>query len=119
LRELIAQLLEILDNAVVHERNFAGRMRMRVASGRRAVRSPAGMRDADIAGRVVGLEDIDEVGELPFGAATDKLAARHGANPGAIIAPILHPLQPIDQPVRNGGFANNSNNAAHAFMLSL
>ena len=90
--QFVTQLLEILDNAVVDERHFARGMGMRVARRRRAMRGPAGMRDADIAGRVVGFQHLHEIGKLPLGAPADKLTARHRANPGGIIPPILHPL---------------------------
>jgi hypothetical protein len=117
--QFIAQLLEILDNAIVDQRDFARRMRMRVACGRRAVGGPAGMRDTDIARRIVGFQDRNKVRKLALGAPTDELAIMHGAHPRAIIPAIFHPLQPIDQPVRNRGFANNSDNSAHGFLLSL
>ncbi len=50
LDEPFAQFAEILDNAVMGDRNAVGGMRMRVALGRFAVRRPAGVADADIAG---------------------------------------------------------------------
>jgi hypothetical protein len=37
----------------------------------------------------------------------------HRADPGGVIPAIFHPLETIDQPVRNARFANNSNNSAH------
>ena len=112
--QAFTQRLEILDDAVVNERDLAGRMRMRVAGRRRTVGGPAGMRDADIARRIVGFEDIDKVRQLPLRATAYELAVKHGADTRRVIPPILHPLQPIDQPVGHGGFANNSNNSAHA-----
>jgi hypothetical protein len=99
--QFIAQLFEILDNAIVHQRDFTRGVRMRIARRRRAMRRPAGMRDADIARRVVGLQDSDEVRKLPLRTPADKLAARHGANSSGVIPPILHPLQAIDQTVRD------------------
>ena len=44
--QLFLQLAEILDDAVMHDRDQVGRMRMRVGLGRLAVRGPAGMADA-------------------------------------------------------------------------
>jgi hypothetical protein len=50
-RQLPAQRLVILDDAVVHERDLVAREdRMRVAGGRRAMRRPARVRDAGAAG---------------------------------------------------------------------
>ena len=48
--QLAAQLAEILDDAVVHDRELVGRVRMGVVLGRPAVRRPAGVADADRAG---------------------------------------------------------------------
>ena len=45
--ELAAQFAEILDDAVVHDGQPIGRVRMRVVLGRPAMRRPAGVADAD------------------------------------------------------------------------
>jgi hypothetical protein len=44
--QLIAQLLEILDDPVVDQAHLAGRVRVRIVLGRRAVRRPARVGDA-------------------------------------------------------------------------
>ena len=49
--EPLTQLAEVLDDAVVHDGDAVGGMRMRVALGRPAVRRPARVADADIAGQ--------------------------------------------------------------------
>ena len=117
--KFIAQLLEIFDNAIVHERDFARRMGMRIARGRRAMGGPARMRDANITRRIVRFQNIDKVRKLALCPATDELTIMHGAHTGGVITPILHPLQPIDQPVRNSRFANNSDNSAHLFCFPI
>ena len=113
--EFIAQLLEIFDDTIVHERDFARRMGVRIARGRRAMGGPARMRDANVASRIIGFQNIDKVCKLALRTATNELTIMHGANTGGVITPILHPFQAIDQPVRNSRFANNSDNAAHEF----
>ena len=45
--QLVAQRLEILDDAVVDQRDRPDDVRMGVADGRRAMRRPAGVGDAD------------------------------------------------------------------------
>ena len=45
--QLAPQLAEILDDAVMHDRELFGGVRMRVVLGRPAMRRPAGMADAD------------------------------------------------------------------------
>ena len=47
--QLVAQRLEILDDAVVDQRHRPDDVRVGVADGRRAVRRPAGVGDADVA----------------------------------------------------------------------
>ncbi len=63
--QFVAQRLEILDNAIVDQSDFARGMRMRVARRRRAMRRPAGMRDADIARRIVGFQHFTRLASLP------------------------------------------------------
>ncbi len=46
--ELEAQFAEILDDAVMHDRDAFGGVRMRVGFGRLAMRRPAGVTDADM-----------------------------------------------------------------------
>ena len=99
--EFIAQLFEIFDDAVVDQSHFAGCMRMRVACGWRAMCSPTGMCDTYITRRMIGLEHVDEVGQLALRAAADELAVKYGADTGTVIAAIFHSLQPIDQPIRH------------------
>jgi hypothetical protein len=52
--------------------------------------------DADIAGRVVGFQNLHKVRQLPLCTPANKLAVEHRANAGRIIPPILHPFQAID-----------------------
>ena len=63
--QLVAQHLEILDDAVVHDRDAARLVGVRVVAGRRAVRRPAGVADPDHAGQRLLLERPLEVDELP------------------------------------------------------
>ena len=111
--QLVAQRLEILDDAVVDQRDVVGRVRVRVVRGRRAVRRPAGVRDADRARRGMAFELRDQVGELAFGATTDELAAVDGAHAGAVVTAIFHPPQPVDQPVRDLFSAGDADDSAH------
>ena len=90
--EFIAQLLEILDNTIVHQCHFACGMGVRVARRRCAMRGPAGVRNADISSGIVGLKHVDKVRKLALCTATNELAIMHGANTGGVITPILHPL---------------------------
>jgi hypothetical protein len=42
---------------------------------------------------------MDKVRKLALCTATDELTIMDSAHTGGVITPILHPLQPIDQPV--------------------
>ena len=67
--QLLAQRLEILDDAVVDQRDAADDVRVGIADGRRAVGRPAGMGDADDARQRLGRELAREIVELALGAA--------------------------------------------------
>ncbi len=63
--QFLAQLAEILDDAVVHDRQTVGGVRMRVALGRPAVGCPARMADADGAGERLAREPASRLRSLP------------------------------------------------------
>jgi hypothetical protein len=64
-----AQLFVIFDDAVVHDRQAIVRhVRMRIAFRGHAMRRPAGVRDADIAVRVIGVDGVLEDLDLADGA---------------------------------------------------
>ncbi len=72
LRQLFAQLAEILDDAVVDDRDALGGMRMGVVLGRPPVGRPARVADADIAAERLALQPRFERVQLAFGAAAAK-----------------------------------------------
>ena len=72
--QLSAQLAEILDDAVVHDREPVGGVRMGVVLGRPAVRCPAGVADADRAGERFARERCFEVLQLAFGTPARQRA---------------------------------------------
>ena len=112
-RHFAAQFLVILDDAVVHDRDLAGCVRVRVRRGRRAVGGPAGVRDPDIAGRRVLFEHRDQIGQPPFGAAAHQRAIVQRADARTVITAIFHAPQPIDQAPCNAACPDDTDNAAH------
>jgi hypothetical protein len=56
---------------------------------------------------------MHQIGKPPFGAAAHQRAIMQGADPGAVIAAIFHPLQAIDQPVGDAAIAHDPDDAAH------
>ena len=111
--QIVAQLAEVLDDAVVHQRQLGGGMGVSVAGGGRAMRGPAGVRDADMARRGVRGQLGHQIVELARRAAADQLTILHGAHARRIIAAIFHAPQPIDQPIRYLFLADDADNAAH------
>ena len=68
-QQLRAQLLVVLDDAVVDDRDAVARdVRVGVALARHAVRRPARVRDAEVAVRGVGVERVLELAHLADGA---------------------------------------------------
>src|SRR3546814_12759549 len=91
-----AQFLEILDDAIVDERDLGRGVGLRIARGRRAVGRPAGMRDAGLAGQPVIAKRLDQIVELSFGPAALVMPVDDGRDAGRIIAAILQPPQSPD-----------------------
>ena len=112
--ELAAQFLVILDDAVVDDRHFARRVRVGIGRGRRAMRRPAGMGDARIAGRGFLAEHTGEIGELALGPAAHQCAFVQGADPGAVIAAIFHAPEAIEKPLGDRLPADDTHDAAHS-----
>ncbi len=97
LLQLAPQLGEILDDAVVHDGEPVGGVRMGVVLGRPAVRRPAGVTDADRAGERLARKPLLEIFEFAFGAAARQHAVFERGDAGRIIAAIFEALERIDQ----------------------
>ena len=110
---LLAQRLEILDDAVVHDGDAVDDMRMGVADGRGAVRRPAGVGDADRPRQRRGGELAREIVELALGAAAIEPAVHERADAGAVIAAIFEPPQPVHEPRRGFLAPDDSDDPAH------
>ena len=100
--QLLAQLAEVLDDAVVHDREAVGGVRMRVAFGRPAVGRPAGMPDADRAGERLARELGFEIAQLALGAPARELAVFERGDAGGIVAAVFEPLERIDERAATG-----------------
>ena len=114
LLQLVAQLAEILDDAVVDDRDPLGRMRMRVVLGRPAMRRPAGVADADVARSGSRAAALPRLLSLPSARRRSSCAAFERRDAGGVVAAIFEPLQRIDQLVRDRPSPENSDDAAHA-----
>ena len=79
--QLLAQLPEILDDAVMHDGDAARHMRMGVSLDGRAMRGPARVADAGRARERLPVEPLAKRAELSLGAAPDQRAASSVAMP--------------------------------------
>ena len=118
-RELLAQLGEVLDDAVVHHGDaaVAAGMRMRVGHAGASVRGPARVADAARRARV----DIHELGLQARNLAHAADHVEHGApalgalqrDARRVIAAVLQALEPGDQDVLRCVGTGVTNDAAH------
>src|SRR5689334_13216101 len=113
LGQLLAQLAEILDDAVVNDRNRVGRMRMGIVFGRPAMRRPARVSDAGIPAERLTLEPSFQRAQFAFGATASKYPMIECGNAGGIVTPIFKPLERIDQLPGNRLASQNSDDSAH------
>ena len=112
--ELVAQLLEVLDDAVVHDGDALVHVRMGVALDRLAVRRPARVAEAGVAlQRMVGEPQL-EVLELALGAPAVEMAVLDGGDAGRIIAAIFEPPQGVDEIAGDRLRSKYADDAAHA-----
>ncbi len=116
--QLFAQFAEILDDAVMHDRELVGRVRMRVGLVRAAMRRPARMADAGHAGERLAVEFDFEIFQLAFGAAALEMTVLDGRDARGIVAAIFKPPQRIDQLAGNRLAPQNSDNPAHGLKAS-
>ncbi len=118
-----AQVVVVLDDAVVHQRDArralvrAGEMGMRVVRQRRAVGGPAGVGDAGQA-----LDAVLRGLRRQFG---DPLGAAHPLQPGArvhghaagVVAPVFQPAQAFEQDGNDIVLRHGADDATHRGML--
>src|SRR5262249_61494066 len=71
--QLLAQVAEMLDDAVVDEGEALGGMRVRVMFGRSAMSRPAGVADADRAGERLAREPGFKIAQLALGTPARKV----------------------------------------------
>ena len=114
LQELFAQLPEILDDAVVHDREPVGGVRMRVAFGRPAVGRPARMADADGAGERFARELLSRFRSLPSARRRVELAVFERGDARRVVAAIFETLECVDERACDRFTSKYAHNSAHA-----
>jgi hypothetical protein len=116
--QFLAQLAEILDDAVVHHRNLVGRMRMRVYLVRLAVRGPARVSDAGMAGERLAHQPLFEVLQLAFGAAPRQVPALERGHARRIVAAVFKALERLDHFLGDRLASEYSDDSAHPWNMS-
>ncbi len=114
--KLLLQREVVLDNAVVHDHDFAGAvaMRMRVLFRRTSMRGPARMADAVRAIERLQADGFFKIAQLSFGAAQLQAFAISGyCDPRGIVATVFEAPQAIDDDRDNLFFTHVSDYAAH------
>ena len=117
IQELLLQLGEVLDDAVVDERELAvvAEVRVRVAVGGAAVGRPAGVADAGVAvGQRLLAEVLRQDAELAGALARAHLAVvgEHG-DAGRVVAPVFEPLQAAEEHVDRAVRADVTHDSTH------
>ena len=115
LHERRAEHLVVFDDAVVHERQPAGLVEVRVRVGivGLAVGGPARVGDADLAGRFVLLQQIRERLDAALALAGLDQAAVDGGQPGGVVAAVFEPPQAVEEDGGRGGLADVADDSAH------
>src|SRR5262249_57322284 len=98
--QLLAQLAEILDDAVVDDSKALGGVGVGVAFGRPAVGRPAGVPDADGAGQRLAREPGFEGAQLTLGPPADRPSALPRGNARGGAAPVFQPPGRLDKQSR-------------------
>jgi hypothetical protein len=117
--QFVAQLAEVLDDAIMNDSNSCICMRMRIGFRRPAMRGPPCMAYADPSRQRLGGEARLEVFELAFGPATRQPATFERGNAGRVIAAIFEPPQSFEERSGNRAVPDHADNSAHGLPLFL
>ena len=127
--QLGAQLVVVLDDAVVDQRDACravglaprpGReVRMRVVHRRRAVGGPAGVGDAGRALHAVGGDLRVELGHARGAARAAQRAGLVDGDAAGVVAAVFEPLQAFDEDGNDVARADRADDAAHGCFLGL
>ena len=111
----LTNLGEVLDNAVMDDRQPARNMRMRIAFGGGTVRRPARVRDALHRAQTVGLRR--QFGHAAQTAQPMQTRIQH-RKPRRVIAPVFEFAQTLDQYRNNVAIGNCRDDPAHGQFFS-
>jgi hypothetical protein len=112
--QFVAQRLVVLDDAVVHQRDGLVReVRVGVDGVRLAVRGPARVRDADVAGQARRLRLRVQFGHARYGTGALENAVAHHGHAAGVIATVFQAAQAFDQDGNDIAVRDRPNDATH------
>ena len=114
--QLLAQVGEVLDDAVVHHGDaaVAAGVRMGISLARTAVGCPTRMSDAAGAFEVEMPQRVRQAGNLALAVHHLELAVLVDGHSGAVVAAILKARQALDQDALRRACARETDDSAHA-----
>ncbi len=115
LGELLLKLAEVFDHAVVNEGDdvVAADVRVSIVVGRRAVRRPARVAEADAALCRIGLELLDQLVDAAGRLGDFEFAVVDRDDTAAVVAAVFQPAESFDEKVDRLIGADVSDDAAH------
>ena len=118
--QLLAQLFKIFNDAVVHQSHTAlAEMRVGVVHHGRAMRGPAGVRNASGALDGTLRHLLGQLGHARGAAGAAQRAASMNRNATRVVAAVLQALQTLHQHRNNIAVRNPADNATHRSKLSV
>src|SRR5215831_1482791 len=109
----LTQFAKIFDNAVVHDRNQVGGVRMGIVLCRTSMGRPARMTDADGSAERLAFKARFKRAQLAFGASAAEHAFVEGGDARRVIAAIFETLERIDELAGDRLGSENSDDPAH------
>src|SRR5438270_8291067 len=117
--QFFTQLPEIFDDAVVHDCQPIGRVRMGVALAWPSMGGPAGMSDPDRAFERLALQFTLQIAQLALDATTFQPSAFECGNACRIVAAIFEPFERVNEVFRDRLATEDADNPAHGRLLLL
>src|SRR5690606_14078646 len=111
--ELALELEMVLDDAVVHDRDVTGDVRMRVGLARPAVCRPTRVADPEPSFELSRFAGAKQVVELPHGAHDLELGAHLDRQARGVVAAVFESPEAVEQDGSRRSGTNVANDAAH------
>ena len=111
--KLGAQFAEVFDDPVMHNRDGARLMRVRIGHRGRAMGGPAGMADTGLARERFMHQQIGQIDQLSNSASAAQMAIVDCGDTGAVIAAIFQTFQRFNKDGRHFVLPQDPDNTAH------